>query len=96
MPAVTRKGDLCTGHGDFSARASIGGSGNVFVEGAAAHRQGDGWASHCNSKPVCHGGSLATGSGAVFVNGQPLGRVGDAVDCGSAVASGAATVFAGG
>ena len=96
MPAVTRKGDACTGHGDFPARASTTGSSDVFIEGAAAHRVGDSWASHCNSVPICHGGSLLSGSATVFVNGQPLGRIGDSVSCGSAVASGASTVFAGG
>ena len=96
MPAVTRLGDSCTGHGNYPPRASAGGSGNVFAEGAAVHRQGDGWASHCNDVPICHGGSLAAGSGTVFANGQRLGRIGDPVSCGSSVAAGAATVYVGG
>lgn len=95
MPAVTRKGDRCTGHGTFPPRASAGGSGDVFINGMPAHRVGDAWGSHCNPTPVCHGGSLASGSATVFVNGQPLGRVGDSVDCGSSVASGSPDVFAG-
>ena len=95
MPAVTRQGDGCTGHGVFPGRSSVAGSGNVFVNNKAAHRVGDGWGSHCDPKS-CHGGSLAAGSGSVFVNGKPLGRVGDPVDCGSAVAGGSGNVFAGG
>ena len=44
MPAVTRKGDSCTGHGCFPARPSTSGSPDVFVNGIAVHRQGDSWA----------------------------------------------------
>ena len=96
MPAVTRLGDMCTGHGDFPARPNIAASGTVYTNGIAVHRQGDGWAVHCNSVPVCHGGALASGSSTVFANGQQLGRIGDPVDCGSSVATGSGTVFAGG
>ncbi|WP_394698961.1 PAAR domain-containing protein [uncultured Tolumonas sp.] len=96
MPAVTRLGDSCTGHGTWPPRPSTGGSGDVFVNGIPAHRQGDAWAVHCNDVPVCHAGSLAAGSGTVFVNGKQLGRVGDSVSCGSAVAAGSGNVFAGG
>jgi uncharacterized Zn-binding protein involved in type VI secretion len=95
MPAVTRLGDSCTGHGCFPPRASTGASGDVFVNGIAVHRQGDGWAVHC-CPPPCHAGSLASGSGTVFVNGKQIGRIGDPVDCGSAVAAGSGNVFAGG
>lgn len=96
MPAVTRLGDSCTGHGTWPPRPSTGGSGDVFVNGIPAHRQGDGWSVHCNDVPVCHAGSLASGSGTVFVNGKQLGRVGDPVSCGSSVAAGSGNVFAGG
>ncbi|KAE9627935.1 PAAR domain-containing protein [Parasedimentitalea maritima] len=95
MPAVTRKGDSCTGHGPYPPRASTGGSGDVFANGIPVHRQGDGWAVHCMPGPVCHGGSLASGSGSVSANGQQLGRIGDPVDCGSSVAGGSGSVFAG-
>ncbi|ELA7323107.1 PAAR domain-containing protein [Vibrio parahaemolyticus] len=93
MPAVTRKGDGCTGHGAFPPRNSVAGSSNVFVNGKPIHRVGDGWSVHCNPVPVCHGGSLAAGSSKVYANGQPIGRVGDPVDCGSAVAAGSPNVF---
>ena len=95
MPAVTRLGDICTGHADFPPRESTSGSPNVFVNGKPAHRQGDSWAVHCNSEPVCHGGSLASGSSSVYVNGRQLGRIGDPVNCGSSVATGSPNVFAG-
>lgn len=100
MPAVTRLGDTCTGHECFPPRNSIEGSPDVFVNGKAAHRQGDGWDVHTCTHPKVphgtHGGSLAAGSSSVFVNGKQLGRVGDPVDCGSSVAAGSSNVFAGG
>ena len=95
MPAVTRKGDSCTGHGPFPPRTSTGGSGNVFSNGVPVHRQGDSWAVHCDPQSVCHGGGLSSGSGSVSANGQQLGRIGDPVDCGSSVAVGSRDVFSG-
>ncbi len=97
MPAVTRLGDACSGHGCWPPRASTGASPNVYVNGSAAHRQGDAWAAHtCPSIPETHASVLAAGSATVFVNGKPLGRIGDPVACGSSVAAGSANVFAGG
>ena len=94
MPAAVRLGDTCTGHGDWPPRANVSASSDVFINGKGAHRVGDAWAVHCNSVPVCHGGSQATGSSTVFVNGKPLARVGDSVSCGSANAAGSPNVFA--
>lgn len=96
MAAVTRQGDMCSGHADFPPRPSTGGSATVFVNGLPAHRQGDAWAVHCNPLNICHGGSLTSGSATVRVEGKQIGRVGDPIGCGSAVASGSANVFAGG
>jgi len=95
MPAATRQGDVCSGHGGYPPRTATGGSSNVFINGLAAHRVGDSWAVHCQGNS-CHPGTLAAGSGTVFVNGQPLGRIADAIDCGSVVAQGSENVFAGG
>ncbi|ASL27353.1 PAAR domain-containing protein [Azotobacter chroococcum] len=94
MPAVTRLGDQCTGHGAFPPRPSVSASPNVFVNGIAAHRQGDAWDIHCDPSS-CHAGVLAQGSATVFANGLPLGRIGDPVDCGSSVAEGSPDVFTG-
>lgn len=67
------------------------------MNGIAAHRQGDAWAAHtCPSIPETHASVLAAGSSTVYVNGQQLGRIGDPVACGSAVAAGSGDVFAGG
>ena len=96
MPAVTRLGDLCTGHGAFPPRPSTSASPNVFVNGIAVHRKGDSWAAHCDPAPSCHASELADGSATVFANGLPIGRIGDPVACGSNVAQGSPNVFAGG
>lgn len=97
MPAVSRLGDNCTGHGCWPPRPSTGASPNVFVNGIAAHRQGDAWAAHtCPAIPETHASVLAAGSATVFANGKPLGRIGDPVACGSTVAQGSPNVFAGG
>ncbi len=94
MPAVARFGDRCSGHGCFPPRPNDDGSPDVFVNGLAAHRRGDHWMSHCCGL-TCHDSVLAGGSGTVFVNGRPLGRVGDGVACGSVVAQGSGNVFSG-
>ena len=100
MPAVTRLGDICTGHECFPPRKSTSGSPNVFVNGISAHRQSDSWeahtCTHADTPHGTHGGSLASGSGTVYVNGKQLGRIGDPVDCGSSVATGSGNVYAGG
>lgn len=95
MPAVARLGDVCTGHACFPPRPNNQGSPNVFVNGISAHRQGDGWPLHACGKSK-HASTLAAGSGTVYVNGKQLGRIGDQVACGSAVAQGSGDVFAGG
>ncbi|WP_313453326.1 PAAR domain-containing protein [Stutzerimonas nitrititolerans] len=94
MPAVVRLGDVCSGHGSFPSRPNISASPNVRINRKGAHRVGDAWAVHCDPTS-CHGGVEATGSGTVRVNGKPLARVGDQVDCGSTCAQGSPNVFAG-
>ena len=97
MPGVARLGDICTGHGCWPPRPSTGGSPDVFADGIAVHRQGDAWAAHtCPAIPETHASVLASGSATVFANSLQFGRIGDPVACGSAVAQGSSTVFAGG
>lgn len=95
MPAVTRLGDLCTGHGCFGQRPNDEASPNVFVNGIGVHRVGDHWVSHCCG-PVCHDSNMATGSSTVFINGKAAARIGDMVACGSASAQGSPNTFFGG
>jgi uncharacterized Zn-binding protein involved in type VI secretion len=94
MPAVTRLGDICTGHGCFPSRSSTSASATVFADGIQVHRQSDSWDVHCCG--VCHDSILSSGSATVYADGLQVGRIGDPIACGSSVASGSATVFAGG
>ncbi|MQX37877.1 PAAR domain-containing protein [Roseospira navarrensis] len=96
MPAVTRLGDVCTGHGCWPPRPSSEASPNVYANGIAVHREGDAWAAHtCPAIPETHASALASGSPTVFANSRELGRIGDPVACGSSVAEGSPDVFAG-
>ncbi|MBL8563802.1 MAG: PAAR domain-containing protein [Gemmobacter sp.] len=99
MPVATRLGDTGSGHGcHFPPTPAIEASGNVFVNGLGAVRQGDHYGAHgCPSCPApAHPRSLSGGSGTVFINGKPAGRVGDAIGCGGAAAAGSGDVFIGG
>ena len=96
MPAVSRLGDLTTGHESFPPTPSIAASGNVNVNGLGVVRVGDAFQVHCNPTPVCHQGTLAAGSGSVFVNGLAVGRIGDMLTDGDAIGQGSSNVFAGG
>ncbi|MEN3793411.1 PAAR domain-containing protein [Fulvimarina sp. MAC3] len=99
MPPVHRKSDTGSGHAcHFPPSNATGGSPDVFVNKLAVMRVGDSYAPHacapCPQPP--HPRALAEGSSTVFVNGRPIGRIGDAIDCGGSAASGSGDVFAGG
>lgn len=96
MPAAGRMGiDGSTGHGAFAPRAgSINGSADVIINGHGALRVSDAWPLHSDGDSV-HGGTQATGSSTVYVNGLPLARIGDAISDGDAVASGSSDVICG-
>lgn len=87
MPGIARKGV------DAAGGTNIGGSGNVFVNGAGAVRKGDAVAGH---GILLHAGPVMEGcSSTVFVNGIGVCRAGDAASCGHPD-SGSSNVFAGG
>lgn len=95
---ATRLGDIGSGHAcHFPPTPSIGASPDVNIDGMPAVRQGDAYAPH--ACPTCpappHPRSLSEGSGTVFINGRPAGRVGDAISCGGQANSGSSTVFIG-
>lgn len=94
MPAATRLGDECTGHGCYGPRVNDQASPDVFINGLGAHRVGDHWVTHCCG-PACHDSVAATGSSTVFINGQAAVRIGDQIACGSVVAQGSPSVFIG-
>ena len=96
MPAVTRKGDLDTGHDACGPTALVTASPNVFINGKACGRVGDSYAPHGCVVHPSHTAHIASGSGTVFINGIPAARVGDPVDCGGSVDQGSSNVFVGG
>lgn len=106
MAAVTRIGDNTTGICDLGLKdcphnrtgTNNSGSPNVFANGKAVHRLGDGGNTNCP-----HSGSFTStgGSGTVFVNGKAVTRIGDTTNCGKCGKSGthsngSPNVFAGG
>ncbi|RPE72535.1 putative Zn-binding protein involved in type VI secretion [Tibeticola sediminis] len=92
---VVRLGDHCSGHGCFPSRQNAAASPNVLVNGRGWHRLGDGWSAHGCARCPAHGGSAATGSDTVYVNGRPACRIGDAVSCGSTMVEGSGDVICG-
>ena len=86
MTGIARKGI------DSAGGTIIGGSSDVFVNGAGSVRIGDGVEGH-GSGPHA-GTSMASGSSTVFVNGIPVCRAGDSATCGH-TASGSGDTFAG-
>ena len=96
MPGQARQPDICTGHGCFPPRPPSSWSDNVIVNGLNALRQFDSYAAHGCATCPAHGGSVAVGSSTVYINDRKAARIGDMVDCGSAIAVGSTTVFVGG
>ena len=98
MPAVVRVGDpLSTGHGCVgSTTLASANQGSVFVNGILAAVVGAPTVSHpFPPDPPCapHVANLNAGSPNVFIEGIPVGRVGDSADAG-AMTSGSPNVFA--
>lgn len=94
MPAGVRMGDLCSGHGCWNPRPPSSWSPNVRFNSKNVIRLQDSWSEHCCV--TCHGGSQASGSPNVNINGQKLARIGDSINCGSSNAQGSPDVFANG
>ena len=102
MPAVTRKGDSCSGDGCFPPTNNVGGSGDqgdddklVYVNKIPIHRVGDLWPDHSCGTSVHTGRKCASGSSTVFANNKAVARIGDNVSCGSVIAQGSGNVSAG-
>lgn len=97
MPGITTLGMVSTGHSSFPPTPSTSASSDVFVEGIGAVKVGDSYAPHGSPSPSpTHSRTLSGGSSTVYVNGQPVGRIGDDISCGDAVGECNTSVFAGG
>lgn len=100
MPSVVRIGDsLSTGHPCTPVTSLVGANqGTVYSNSILASVPGAPTAVHTKLVgDVCkpHGAVLNAGSPTVFVEGAPLGRVGDSADAGAMI-SGSPNVFANG
>jgi len=98
MPAVVRVGDpLSTGHGCVgSTTLASANQGSAFVNGIVAAVVGAPTVAHpVPPDPPCapHVANLNAGSPNVFIEGIPVGRVGDSADAG-AMTGGSPNVFA--
>jgi uncharacterized Zn-binding protein involved in type VI secretion len=98
MPAVVRVGDtLSTGHGCVGTTTlASANQGSVFVNGILAAVVGAPTVAHpVPPDPPCapHVANLNAGSPNVFIEGIPVGRIGDSADAGSMI-SGSPNVFA--
>lgn len=92
---IHRQGDSTAGHGCWPPTVPSGYSPDVFANGRAVVRQGDGIVPHtCPIIPETHGGVYVSG-GSVYVNGKPVQRVGSFVSCGDSAASGSDDVMVG-
>ena len=96
MPPQARKPDVCAGHGCYPSRPPTTWSQNVKVNGLNAIRHLDQYAAH--GCPVCvpHPGGVAKGSTTVYINDRMAARLGDPIDCGTAIAVGSPNVIVGG
>lgn len=98
MPAVVRVGDtLTTGHGCVGITTLAGANqGSVYVNGILAAVVGAPTVAHpFPPDPPCapHVANLNAGSPNVFIEGIPVGRIGDSADAGAMI-SGSPNVFA--
>jgi len=105
MPSVAYKGSDCTtGHGCDTTVKINGGSGDVIIAGNKnVARKDDSLEDHTITNPAAippcidHlGQKVNEGSATVFVNGEPIARVGDPVDVGGQITEGESSVVAGG
>ena len=95
MPSAARITDKNTGHSGYPSVIATEGSGNVYINGLAAHRTGDKWLPHIKSGSSFHTDSTGEGSSKVFINTKKAARVGDPIVNGGAIAQGSGNVFIG-
>lgn len=100
MPAVTRVGDLSTGHEGYPPSAvTIPNNSTVYANGILVAVQGGSFATHVKPKSPPHiegvDRVITGGSSITFVEGKPITRIGDDIADGDASAQGSPTVFAG-
>ena len=97
MAAVSRLGDVSTGHGCFPPTTCTGAnSSKTYINGILVQVLGSSYAPH-TCGPDTHSGIVSSsGSSNTFIEGFAAVRIGDALNCGDAVATGSSDTFIGG
>ena len=100
MPAIAIEQTLSTGHSCFPPTNAVGPySTKTKINGKFIQlEQHTAYAPHtCNDTThTTAQRKVTTGSTKVFVEGKPVARIGDPIDCGDAIALGSSNTFAGG
>ena len=92
MPAVTRIGDVTTGHGCFPPTTIISSaSPSEFVDGLAIARVGDRILPHTCGKNT-HDGVVAAGSTSYQSDGVAVAFIGAPISCGDFCGTGSPTM----
>jgi uncharacterized Zn-binding protein involved in type VI secretion len=98
MPAISRIGDMSTGHGCFPPTPLISTVvTKTYFNGILASVVNDETqhATHCCGN-TCHTGSErapSSGASKTFIEGNPAARIGDDIACGDTIAEGSANSF---
>jgi uncharacterized Zn-binding protein involved in type VI secretion len=98
MPAVSRIGDMSTGHGCFPPTALVSTPvTKTFFNGklASVVNSSCQHATHCCG-PTCHVGSTrspSSGASKTFIESNLAARIGDDIACGDAIAEGSNNSF---
>ena len=98
MPAISRIGDMSTGHGCFPPTALVVTPvTKTFFNGklASVVNSGCQHAAHVCGTAVHAGATRAPSSGAskTFIEGNPAARIGDNISCGDAIGEGSPNTF---
>ena len=92
MPGVVRLGDAAV-HGCYGPHYPTVGSPNVTVDGLPVIIKNTPYTPHTCGDDTHDG--IASGDCNVYVNGQPVQKVGDSVSCGSVMVQGSGSVSIG-
>lgn len=97
MAAASRRGDLSAGHACFPPTNCTGGvASKTFINGIPAQIIGASYTAHRCGKTVHPSRQASSGSGTVYIEGQPAIRIGDSISCGDSVGQGSPNVQFGG
>ncbi len=94
MPGIHRVTDIESGHECWPPRPALTGTTTVFVNKLPATLSGVTVYPVHSCGPLAHSGILAEGSSTVFMNGSPVGRLGDKISCGGVALLCSTDVFA--